>query len=182
ALLAFVAAANGFGIGRHEDRSSGPVYKNDPNGDTDPNDSYRLRYRIYEPPLPWGTGGLRIRTPGQSKGNGVTRPDPAPIPARPSPSPTKPKFLTTTRPLIVQPWPDLSASASYIRYSYAAPQTHWGSTQGEAMLDLRKANLPLSPFLTFSPDIVAVSLAALQGGQAEKPKLTVQGTTSISSS
>ena len=50
------------------------------------------------------------------------------------------------------------------------------------MLDLSKANLPLSPFLTLSPVVVAVSLDALQGGQAEKPKSAAQGAASISSS
>ena len=44
--------ANGFGVGNpHEDSSSGPIKTDDPTGDTDPNDSYRLRYRIDE--LSW---------------------------------------------------------------------------------------------------------------------------------
>jgi len=45
-------ASNQFGAGiPHEDSSKGEIYKDDPNGETDPNDSYRLRYRIEE--LPW---------------------------------------------------------------------------------------------------------------------------------
>jgi hypothetical protein len=43
--------ANGYKIGVQTDRSSGPIFRDDPNGDTDPNDSYRLNYRIEE--LPW---------------------------------------------------------------------------------------------------------------------------------
>jgi hypothetical protein len=47
-----ILMANRFGVGiPHEDRSSGPIYQEDPNGDTDPNDSYRLHYLIEE--LPW---------------------------------------------------------------------------------------------------------------------------------
>lgn len=41
---------NNFGVGSHEDRSDGPV-ATDITGDTNPHDSYRLRYRIEE--IPW---------------------------------------------------------------------------------------------------------------------------------
>ena len=44
-------AANGFGVGLHEERSTGPIYRSDLSGDTDSNDSYRPHYRIEE--LPW---------------------------------------------------------------------------------------------------------------------------------
>ena len=45
-------AANGFGVGQHEDRSSGPLAGDARSAqNSDSNDSYRLHYRVEE--LPW---------------------------------------------------------------------------------------------------------------------------------
>ena len=46
-----ITSAASTGVGRQRAHSYGPLYQEDPNGDTDPNDSYRLRYLIEE--LPW---------------------------------------------------------------------------------------------------------------------------------
>ncbi len=45
-------AKGGFGIGTHTDSSFGGKQTDDPSGDTDPNDSYRLTYHIEAIPLP----------------------------------------------------------------------------------------------------------------------------------
>jgi len=51
------SADNGFGIGRHEDRSTGQPVKDAWSAqNTDPNDSYRLHYQIEE--LPWPPVGV----------------------------------------------------------------------------------------------------------------------------
>jgi hypothetical protein len=42
-------AGNGFGVGQaHSDPSAGDIYRDDPNGDTDPNNAYHLNYHIEE--------------------------------------------------------------------------------------------------------------------------------------